>query len=420
MHSAEVIRLVAGMALPLLVAVPAVLWFRRRRRDEIFQGITPGELPAYGQQVTRERVPRGRQEWQGTVAVRFSPPDGLTPGLVGTVIDGQANVVDVSATLIDLAVRGYLRLHAEPADPSAPPPPPRGPAPKKAPKASNHDWRLTRLPDPAGDALLPVESALLQAVFAYGPDVTLRELKARGFDLTMREAQIGLYREVVDRRWYTKHPRDRNRRLGCLGLPLGLIALGCGAYAVLHAGPALPRHTLLAFAAGLGLAALLLLWGGRGRTPRTAEGTAVRIQALGFREYLTKAEANQIRFEEATDLFSRYLPYAMVFGVADRWAKTFGEVAATAQMQGIGDAFFDLTWIDGLGVLDGLGELGSGVWGGLDGLGGFTGDLDLPDLDLADGLSDIADGAGDVLSSAGDLLDFGDGCGGCDGCDLGF
>ncbi len=89
-------------------------------------------------------------------------------------------------------------------------------------------------------------------------------------------------------------------------------------------------------------------------------------------------------------------------------------------MQGIGDAFFDLTWIDGLGVLDGLGELGSGVWGGLDGLGGFTGDLDLPDLDLADGLSDIADGAGDFLSSAGDLLDFGDGCGGCDGCDLGF
>ena len=71
MHSAEVIRLVAGVALPLLVAVPAVLWFRRRRRDEIFQGITPGELPAYGQQVTRERVPRGRQDLMGRVAFRL-------------------------------------------------------------------------------------------------------------------------------------------------------------------------------------------------------------------------------------------------------------------------------------------------------------------------------------------------------------
>ncbi|MCA0179596.1 MAG: DUF2207 domain-containing protein [Actinobacteria bacterium] len=418
MQSGEMVPLVAGVVLPLLVAVPAVTWFRRRRRDEIFEGVTPGELPAYGQQVTRRRV--GGDEWSGTVAVRFTPPDGLTPGLVGTVIDGRANVVDVSATLVDLAVRGYLHLHAEPADPDRPPPPPRGPNPKPArASTTDHDWRLTRLPTPEHDTLLPFERALLDAVFARSTEVTIADLKARGFDLTMREAQIGLYREVVDRGWYTKHPRDRNRRLGCLGWPLAIVAIVLALASLARTLDPVPSHTLQALGAGLFLSAILLIWGGRGRTPRTAEGTAVRIQALGFQEYLTKAEANQIRFEEASDLFSRYLPYAMVFGVADRWAATFAQVARQAQLQGLGSAWFDLTWIDGLTVLDGLSDLGEVAFGMADVLGDLPG-LDLPDLDIADGLGSIASGATDFADSASGLLDFGDGCGGCDGCDLGL
>lgn len=54
----------------------------------------------------------------------------------------------------------------------------------------------------------------------------------------------------------------------------------------------------------------------------------MRIQTLGFLHYLETAEADQIRFEEGEDLFSRYLPYAIAFGVAERWAKVFAELAA--------------------------------------------------------------------------------------------
>lgn len=417
------------LLLPILVIAPAVVWFRRRRRDEVFAGITPGELPGVGQQAMRRRVGGGRSEWSGPIAVRFTPPDGMTPGLVGTVIDGSADVVDVSATLIDLAVRGYLRLHAEPVDPAAPqpPPPPPGRAPTSAARdeAPGRDWRLTRAsPAPAGP-LRPFEQHLLDRVFADGDSVTVAELKRRGFDLTMREAQIGLYREVIDRGWYGRHPRDRNRRLGCLGAPVllaGLALIGGGIAAGEMTTAA--RHAAYALGAGVVIAAVVLFLGMRGRTPRTAEGTAARVQALGFREYLTKAEANQIRFEEARDLFSRYLPYAMVFGVADRWARTFAQVAAQAYASGVGDAFFDLTWLDGIdllghvaGAVVDLGDVGDLVGGVGDLTDGF--DLDLSGLTdvLGDGLGEVTSAAGDFLSSAGDLLDFGDGCGGCDGCD---
>ena len=55
---------------------------------------------------------------------------------------------------------------------------------------------------------------------------------------------------------------------------------------------------------------------------------------MGFKQYLETAEADQIRFEEASAVFSRYLPYAIVFGVADRWARTFQKVAEAATAAG--------------------------------------------------------------------------------------
>ena len=60
---------------------------------------------------------------------------------------------------------------------------------------------------------------------------------------------------------------------------------------------------------------------------RTATGSAVLAQTKGFELYLTTAETEQIKFEEGIDVFSRYLPYAIVFGVAERWTKIFQQLA---------------------------------------------------------------------------------------------
>src|SRR5205814_2107960 len=72
---------------------------------------------------------------------------------------------------------------------------------------------------------------------------------------------------------------------------------------------------------------LLLLLVAPRMPARTARGTAALAQANGFRQYLVTAEADQIRFEEGEDIFSRYLPFAIVFGVTERWAKVFQDLA---------------------------------------------------------------------------------------------
>lgn len=216
---------------------------------------------------------------------------------------------------------------------------------------SPHDTSLT----------LP-EQRLCEAIFVGEPDVLLSERRphlAEG----MKKVVDALYGEVVEQGWYPRSPRVR----------------------------VFPRLR---------------------RVPRTAEGAAVRVQTLGFQKYLATAEANQIRFEESLDVFSRYLPYALVFGLAERWAKVVGDVVRQGQLADAGSVALDVgsvaasvamdpaLWM----AIDALGALSSidvGAIGDLADLGGL---LDLGEL--AEGVGSVFEGLGDLIGGIADL--FGD------------
>jgi len=47
---------------------------------------------------------------------------------------------------------------------------------------------------------------------------------------------------------------------------------------------------------------------------------------------LATAEANQLRFEEGEDIFSRYLPWAIIFELADRWAEICADLVRMGRL----------------------------------------------------------------------------------------
>ncbi|HQD61337.1 MAG TPA: DUF2207 domain-containing protein [Propioniciclava tarda] len=372
-------------------------------RDEVFTNAIPGTIPRDASTAPRHRVQGVSQEYDGEIPVSFSPPRGLTPGLVGTVVDGSVDSRDLTATLIDLARRGHLSIEAVPGS-GEPSKAMKDYARRPVDEERKTDWLLKRADEPPADHLSPLEHDLLKGLFHGNDRMRMGNLDQPALQ-ALREAQVGLYREVVEYGWYRKHPQAKGGA-GCLLIGLGVVLAGLF-IAVKQTWPVF-------IAAALVVGAFIVLSRAlRGRTPRTAEGSAVRIQALGFKKYLATAEAEQFKFEEAAGLFSRYLPYAMVFGVAQHWAKVFGDVARNAQASGwTGDLTPDLLWFDGPGV-DFSDLL---FWDSLDG------DLDL--FGAADGLVELGGGAveglGDVATQLGDFmgsLDFLDGLG--DGCDVG-
>ena len=316
---------VTGVLALLIVGVGTAVVVRRVRRngrDRQYLGLTPGLAPAPGQELQL-----GYRDKRTPVAVQFAPPPGVSPGEVGTLLDEVADPKDVTATIIDLAVRGYLRIDEVP--------------PKKAGRKPT-DWTLSQLRE-AGPELKSFESALLGYIFTGRQQVALSDLKTT-FASSMSKVQTLLYEDVTDNRWFSANPASVRSRWQVGGAILAFFGL-FGAFAFANVfdvkGISLVPGALVV----VGLVMVVVAKAAPARTPA---GTAVLAQAFGFQRYLTTAEANQIRFEEGEDLFSRYLPYAIVFGVAERWARVFGELAAQ------GHAVAEPVWYGGAGFHTGM------------------------------------------------------------------
>jgi len=306
-----------GVVLPVFAAALMGFLVWTRGRDERYAGLTPGLTPGVGQQ---HEVVRGQAP---TVGVQFSPPAGVQPGMLGTIVDESANTVDVAATVVDLAVRGHLTLEET-----------------ESGLFGRTDWRLTRTQSPREDrsALHLYERRLLDGIFSSRDTVLLSELKNE-FRPTLESVQSAMYDEVVARGWFRRSPQAQRAAWTGLGKVmvfgglLGTFWFGSGLSSMM-VGSGFPVPPAAVLAGGVVLAGGIFWLLGRRMAARTAEGSAVLAQSLGFREYLVTAEASQIRWEEAQEIFSRYLPYAIVFGVAERWASTFEQVAAAAAAAG--------------------------------------------------------------------------------------
>jgi uncharacterized membrane protein len=124
------------------------------------------------------------------------------------------------------------------------------------------------------------------------------------------------------------------------------------------------------------------------RGQRTAQGRALCDQVEGFRNYLATAEADQLKFEEGEDIFSKYLPWAIIFGLADRWAKICADLVAMGrlpnqtpywyignyQMTAFNTAFLTSSLTSAAPVASSSGAAGTGFGGGSSfGGGGFSG-----------------------------------------------
>ena len=288
----------AGVSLALLAAavlgVVRLAW--RTGRDRRFVGSPVDAAYATAGQEEPVRPSLGSFGAEET-PVEFVPPDGVRPGLMGTLVDEAANTLDVTATIVDLAVRGYLRIDE---------------IPKKG-WFGKPDWTLTKLKE--GDDLRKYERSLLNGLFEDGAEVKLSSLR-NTFVTRLKKVQDALYDDVVGQGWFTGRPdriRLRWRVIGVVALVLSLAAL------VLLA--AFTHAALIALPLVVG--ALLLLATAKRMPRRTAKGTAAVRRVQGFRRFIAESERERARFAERAHLFTEYLPYAVVFGCAERWARTF-------------------------------------------------------------------------------------------------
>jgi uncharacterized protein (TIGR04222 family) len=286
----------AGVGAVSLIGSPIVgtLWWRKNGRDQRYAGLAPGTVPLPGQQ-----APVVPSDPDLPIPVAFTPPR-IPVAEAGLLLDGQVDTRETAATIIDLAVKGALTVQSE----------------------GKKDFQVT-LVDP-NRATAPHEMVLLTELFGGRPPGAVEDLSKQGSLTAAHQAmQTSVRNQVASRGWFRKVPSAAATRSFGFGIVVfGIfLAFTVGATFLLVLLPLLP--IVITFA-------IVRFKLRRGQ--RTADGRAVCDQVEGFKTYLATAEADQIRFEEGEDIFSKYLPWAIAFDLADRWAKICGDLVAMGRL----------------------------------------------------------------------------------------
>ncbi len=249
---------------------------------------------------------RGRDlPGRGSIVVSYEPPDGFGPAEVGTLIDEKVDLRDVSAVLIDLAVRGYIKI-AE--------------VPSQGGLLSKTDYRFTRLKDP--DDLKPYERRLYDKLFEGRTSVLMSELETK-FHPVINQVVHDLYQGLSRDGYFDGNPagvRTGFLVLGWLALAAALALAGLLQFWMLGRVFVLP--IILTAIAG----AIIVAITSRVMPRKTQKGRIAWENIAGLEEYIRRAEVDDIQAQDRLGIFERLLPYAIVLGLSDRWAKAFADL----------------------------------------------------------------------------------------------
>ena len=85
--------------------------------------------------------------------------------------------------------------------------------------------------------------------------------------------------------------------------------------------------SIAALVIGAGASGAILSFFAQIMPARTIAGARAREAALGFKEFLSRVEEERYKkMITSPEMFERFLPYAMAFGVADKWATAFKDM----------------------------------------------------------------------------------------------
>ena len=277
----------------------------------------------------------GRDPRLGAVPVAYEPPEGLAPAVLASLVAEGVSSEALGATLVDLAVKGHLRIEALPnaLETLAKDVDPRFQAQTRAVLQlfRTTSYRFTLLSDAQRQrGLRPHERYLLSTLFPSqepGASIDTDALRntyyvhVPGFEQLVREALQGL---KAYRAWPSavRAATFFGSIAAVVVLPL-LLRLLLPDDIVALQGRADPWLIGVALVVSLGLIAVFS-WI---MPSRTVRGTELLRQTLGFHEFLGRVEAPRFqRIPLTPELFERYLPYAIAAGQTLAWSAAFRDI----------------------------------------------------------------------------------------------
>ena len=245
---------------------------------------------------------KGRDPRRQTVVPQYEPPRHLMPAVVaGASTENGVPREAVTATIIDLARRGYLKIRF---------------GEKSKVFGTEQTFTFVKQKED-GSSIAPYERDIFDGLFSSGDEVDLADLQKQKFYTSVTAFQSHVTDEVTLMKVFTANP----------SLIRGgyLTAAFIVSWALIFFGSASLFDTISMVATGLIIAVF-----GWFMPKRTIDGVNLLAEIEGFKWFLSVTEKDRLAFTDAPqrtpEQFQAFLPFAIVLGVEKKWAAQFASM----------------------------------------------------------------------------------------------
>jgi len=229
-----------------------------------------------------------------TIIPEFEIPGNLSPLEMGTLMSGgKFKNQYLSAGIINLAVNKIISIEEVPAS-----------------FLKRKDYRLNQL-DQIGQ-IDPLDELFRGELFSYKAhtEVLLSSLK-NNFISSAKKISEACKNKLIEKKLITAQGLKYQK----IFITIGAIILGLYFSGLL---------TILSLA--LIPSAIILIVFSYLMARRTPEGAELNWQIKGFKLYMNTAEKYRQQFNEKENIFEKFLPYAMIFGLTKEWTKKIKQI----------------------------------------------------------------------------------------------
>jgi uncharacterized membrane protein YgcG len=252
---------------------------------------------------------KGRDpELSRSIMPQYEPPEDMSPAEVGTLMDFSVDPRDLSATILDLAVRGYLKIEEVPS--------------KRRKRPKDHIIHI--LKDPAGVTdLKDHELETLKSLWSLADKangtytVKVSDLKQE-FYRRVPVIKAAIFRRMTQPpKLFTARPENVMGVWAGIAVVVAAICVAIGFLArVIELGhPAVSWASLIA-------APVFVLVFGLAMPARTLKGAWILNHVLGLREYIDRVDRDRLK-HATLEHFEKLLPFAAAMGLEEKWTEAF-------------------------------------------------------------------------------------------------
>lgn len=244
-----------------------------------------------------------------TVMPHYTPPKGMLPSEVGTLIDETINTRDITATIIDFAIRGYIKVTEI-----------EGVKILFLQGETDYELELIKPYEHTKE----YEKIILDNIFEINETGTKTKISSlkNEFYKYLPEIKNSIMNQLIKDGYFPHNPETIKKIYKITGIVIFFISIQAF----------VPFSILLGtlFTANLIISGLIIIGFSFIMPRKTKKGTETYYELKGLYEYINTAEKDRMKFQEEQNiLFEKLLPYAMAFGLISKWTKAFEGIVQT-------------------------------------------------------------------------------------------